>query len=113
VCFPALAKTAYPYYLLEPWVFCSVWWLARPGRVLNWRITAPALLLIDLFVLKWVVSLPFDAAGGVAGVASTLTLLGAGAIIFSDLLRWRPDTLAPNGGCLLLKRGHRVAGVNA
>jgi len=39
-CFPMLAKAVYPYYLLEPYVFAALWWLARPGSALNWRIAA-------------------------------------------------------------------------
>ena len=30
-CVPMLAKTSWPYYLLDPYVFAAIWWLGRPG----------------------------------------------------------------------------------
>ena len=43
-CVPMLAKTSWPYYLLDPYVFAAIWWLGRPDRPLNWRLSAPLLL---------------------------------------------------------------------
>ncbi|MGD1035381.1 MAG: hypothetical protein ABR977_13255 [Candidatus Dormibacteria bacterium] len=67
-CVPMLAKTSWPYYLLDPCVFAAIWWLGRPGRVLSWRLSAPLLL----------------AAGGIvlAAVEPTLPLApGPGAVV--------------------------------
>jgi hypothetical protein len=67
-CFPMLAKTSLAYYLLEPYVFAVVWWLARPGPVAHWRIVVPLLVLVatgvaDIGVdLPRVVSLPAQGA---------------------------------------------------
>jgi hypothetical protein len=67
-CFPMLAKTTLAYYLLEPYVFAVVWWLARPGPVAHWRVVVPLLVLAatgvaDIGVdLPRVVSLPVQGA---------------------------------------------------
>ena len=67
-CFPMLAKTTLAYYLLEPYVFAVVWWLARPGPVARWRVVVPLLILAatgvaDIGVdLPRVVSLPVQGA---------------------------------------------------
>jgi hypothetical protein len=42
-CLPLLAKTVWPYYLVAPCAFATIWWLARPGRVDNWRLYVPVL----------------------------------------------------------------------
>ncbi len=36
-CLPLVAKTVFPYYLVEPAALSTVWWLARPGSARNWR----------------------------------------------------------------------------
>jgi len=51
-CFPLFAKTVFPYYLVEPYVFGALWWLARPGSALNWRAVVPLLLTCDVFLAK-------------------------------------------------------------
>jgi hypothetical protein len=42
-CLPLLAKSVWPYYLVDPCTFATIWWLARPGRVDNWRLYIPVL----------------------------------------------------------------------
>ena len=42
-CLPLLAKSVWPYYLVDPCTFATIWWLARPGRVDNWRLYVPVL----------------------------------------------------------------------
>lgn len=42
-CLPLLAKSAWPYYLVDPCVFATIWWLARPGSVDNLRLFVPVL----------------------------------------------------------------------
>lgn len=97
LCFAALSKTVYAYYLVEPWILCSVWWLARCDRVLGWRAFVPALLCVDTFILKWVTSLSFDMPGIVAGIASSLTLVAILAIVSTDLLT-KPGVRGPMCG---------------
>jgi Glycosyltransferase family 87 len=89
-CFPMLTKTAFPYYLLEPYAFAAVWWLARPGNALNWRIAVPLLLTADAFILKQASGLPFDGLGLGEGVASSAVLAVVIVLVALDLLRPRP-----------------------
>ncbi len=84
-CFPMLAKTAFPYYLLEPYVFAAVWWLARPGSVLNWRIAPPVLVTAGAFLAEWGKSLPLSGLGVVEGVVSSLILATVIALVMLDL----------------------------
>jgi hypothetical protein len=92
-CFPMLAKTVLPYYLLEPYTFAAIWWLARPGSALNWRLAVPFLLTVDVFVAKWGVTLPFTGLGLVEGVVSSAILAAVIAMVVTDLLRAR--TVSP------------------
>lgn len=86
-CFPMLAKTVYPYYLLEPYVFASLWWLLRPGSAWNWRIVCPLLLTADALLSKQGVGLPLTGAGLVEGVISSVVLAMVAALVMADLLR--------------------------
>jgi hypothetical protein len=68
-CLPLLAKSVWPYYLVEPCAFATIWWLARPGTVENWRLCVPVLfaaasLALLLAAPAICVSLPI--AGGMA-----------------------------------------------
>ena len=85
-CFPMLAKTVYPYYLLEPYVFATIWWLARPGSALNWRAVMPVLVVLDA-LLREAVGLQQTGFGVTAGVASTLVLLVVVCLTTADLVR--------------------------
>ena len=81
--FPMLAKSALPYYLLEPYVFGSVWWIARSRSAVNWRMTVPILLTLDLFLLKWAAGsadLNRDVATGL--VSAALLALVVGLVVF-------------------------------
>jgi hypothetical protein len=86
-CFPMLAKTVLPYYLLEPYVFAAVWWLARPGTALNWRAAVPLLLTADVFLAKWGTTLPFTGLGLVEGVTSSTVLAVVIGLVITDLFR--------------------------
>jgi hypothetical protein len=44
LCTPMLAKTAWPYYLLDPCVFATIWWLGRPTGWRSWRAIPPLTL---------------------------------------------------------------------
>ena len=86
-CFPLFAKTVFPYYLLEPYVFATLWWLARPGSARTWRAVVPGLLTIDVFIVKAASISPFSAWGIVAGITSSATVAVAVALVTFDLLR--------------------------
>lgn len=86
-CFPLFAKTVFPYYLLEPYVFATLWWLARPGSARTWRAVVPALLTVDVFIVKAASLSPFSAGGILAGITSSATVAIAVALVTFDLLR--------------------------
>lgn len=93
LCFPALAKTSYPYYLIEGYVFSAVWWLARAGSAWNWRVIAPFLITSDVFLGKWAETIPAAGTPYVqAGIASSAVLAFVAVLIAYDLLR---DPIAP------------------
>jgi hypothetical protein len=96
-CFPLFAKTVFPYYLLEPYVFATMWWLARPGTALNWRALVPLLLTIDVFIVKAATLSPFGTWGSVAGVTSSAALGLAAALVTFDLVHSPGDVTAPDG----------------
>ncbi len=85
-CFPLFAKSVYPYYLVEPYVFSILWWLARPGSALNWRVTVPLLLTVDVFIVKAASISPFSAWGATEGVLSSAVIAVAIAMVTIDLL---------------------------
>ncbi|MFI5285898.1 MAG: hypothetical protein ACHQ4F_06215 [Candidatus Dormibacteria bacterium] len=86
-CFPLFAKTVFPYYLLEPYVFATLWWLGRPGSARTWRAVVPALLTVDVFIVKAASISPFSAWGILAGITSSTTVALAVALVTFDLLR--------------------------
>ncbi len=88
-CFPLFAKTVFDYYMVEPYIFAVVWWLARPGTVRNWRVLVPVLLTADVLLSRlgelvsgnWLVA---------EGVTSSVLLAVVVAMVTADL--WRsPD----------------------
>jgi hypothetical protein len=85
--FPLFAKTVFPYYLVEPYVFGALWWLARSGSALNWRAVVPLILTCDVFLAK-VGTLPLSAGWDVAeGVASSMLVALAVVLVTVDLVR--------------------------
>jgi hypothetical protein len=86
-CFPLVAKTVFPYYLLEPYVFGAIWWLARPGSALNWRAAVPALLTIDMFIVMLALLSPESAWGIFASVLASAVMGVTIALVTVDLLR--------------------------
>jgi hypothetical protein len=97
-CVPMLAKTSWPYYLLDPYVFAALWWLARPGPVLSWRASAPLLLAASGIVLAALEpSLPLPLGTGAAvGVLASAAMAAVVAVILVDW--WsgpRPPRPAP------------------
>ena len=93
-CVPLFAKSVFPYYLTEPYVFAALWWLARPGSALNWRALIPLLLTVDVFVVKAALMSPFSTWGAVAGVTSSTALAVAAGLVTFDLLHARVDVAA-------------------
>lgn len=86
-CFPLFAKTVFPYYLVEPYVFGALWWLARPGSARNWRAVVPLILTCDVFLAK-AGTLPLSAGWDVAeGVASSMLVALVVALVTVDLVR--------------------------
>jgi hypothetical protein len=104
-CFPMLAKTTYPYYLLEPYAFATMWWLARPGSAVNWRLAAPLLLTADTFLAKWGANLPFNGPGLVEGVVSSALLASVIGLVLGDMLQGRNEP-EPSAGDHPLPRAH-------
>lgn len=90
VCFPMLAKTSLPYYVLESYVFAAVWWLARPGSAWNWRIVVPLLLTADVFLGKWAESLPAAGTPFVQeGIISSAILALVATLVLAEFLLGR------------------------
>jgi hypothetical protein len=85
-CFPLFAKTVFPYYLLEPYVFATLWWLARPGSARSWRAVVPLLVTVDVFIVKAASVSPFSSWGIIAGVTSSVIVALAVALVMVDLL---------------------------
>ncbi len=97
-CFPLFAKTVFPYYLLEPYVFAAIWWLARPGTARNWRAGVPVLLTVDVFIVKAALISPGSAWGVAASLVSSATVGVALALVTVDLLRSTENALAARAG---------------
>ena len=75
-CLPLLAKSVWPYYLVDPCTFATIWWLARPGRVDNWRLNLPI-----LFSVAAVARL-----AGAPAVCVALPIAGGMGLLLADLL---------------------------
>jgi hypothetical protein len=88
-CLPLFAKTVFPYYFFEPYVFSVLWWLARPGTAINWRALVPLLLTIDVFVVMEALNAPFSSAGAVESVVASIVLGAAIALVMVDVLQAR------------------------
>jgi hypothetical protein len=86
-CLPLVAKTAFPYYLVEPSVLGTIWWLARPGSAINWRAVVPLLLSADVFITKAGTTISTGAAWSVEGVVSSVLVAASIAMVTADLMR--------------------------
>jgi hypothetical protein len=98
-CVPMLAKTSWPYYLLDPYVFAAIWWLGRPGRVLHWRVAVPLLLAGGDIVLAAIEpTLPLPAVtGAVVGIAASAGMVLVIALLFG-LSGTAPGDASGKGG---------------
>jgi hypothetical protein len=92
-CLPLVAKTVFPYYLVEPAVLSTVWWLARPGSARNWRVAIPLLLNADVFITKAGTTVTTGPAWSVEGVASSVLIALVIAMVTADLFRNSPVTV--------------------
>jgi hypothetical protein len=90
ICFPMLAKTVFPYYFLEPYVFSVVWWLAASRSALNWRIVVPLAITAATLLSRFTSGLLFTDRDQATGIASSALLLAAGALVTTDLVTARP-----------------------
>jgi hypothetical protein len=100
-CVPMLAKTSWPYYLLDPYVFAAIWWLGRPGRVLSWRVSAPLLLAAGGIVVAAVEpTLPLPPGpGAIDGILASAGMAVVIALILAaDLAGHRLRSPASGGG---------------
>jgi hypothetical protein len=86
-CFPLFAKTVFPYYLVEPYVFSALWWLARPGSARNWRVLVPVLLTADVFLAKAGTTLPIGGSWVAEGIASSAIIALTAALVSADLFQ--------------------------
>jgi hypothetical protein len=93
-CFPLFAKAVFPYYFFEAYVFGVVWWLARPGTALTWRLIVPALLTAETLLTNTVVGVFSGAWASVEGVASSAILAVVIGLVTVDLLRRSPAVAA-------------------
>jgi hypothetical protein len=84
-CFPLCAKTVFPYYFVEPYVFGVLWWLARPGSDVNRRGLVPLLLTLDVFLTK-AATLSSGAWTMADGIASSGIVAASLALVMADLL---------------------------
>jgi hypothetical protein len=101
-CVPMLAKTSWPYYLLDPYVFAAIWWLGCPRRVVSWRLAVPLLLAAGDIVLAAIEpTLPLPAGTGAAvGIAASAGTAVVIALLFG--LSWgaRDDPVARSGSAV-------------
>jgi hypothetical protein len=67
-----------------------LWWLARPGTALNWRVVVPVLLTIDVFIVMAATTSPAGAAAAAASVTSSVLVAVCVALVTCDLFR-APD----------------------
>ncbi|MFZ2032385.1 MAG: hypothetical protein WAW53_01375 [Candidatus Dormiibacterota bacterium] len=86
-CLPLFAKSVFPYYLLEPYLFAVLWWLGRPGNAFNWRAVIPLLLTVDVFIVKAAASSAPNPWGVVASLASSSVIGLAIGLVMLDMLR--------------------------
>lgn len=86
-CFPLFAKTVFPYYLAEPYVFSALWWLARPGSARNWRVLVPLLITADVFLAKAGTTLFTGASWVAEGISSSAIIAATAALVVVDLFR--------------------------
>ena len=83
--FPMLAKTSYPYYFVEPYVFVTVWWLARPGSLLNYRVLAPLLITLAMLLAQQSANHLSTAMGVADGLFASIVLLMTLVLVAGDL----------------------------
>jgi hypothetical protein len=82
---PLVAKTVFPYYLVEPSVLSTVWWLACSRSARNWRVAMPLLLNADVFITKAGTTVTSGAAWASEGVASSVLVALVIAMVTADL----------------------------
>lgn len=105
--FPMFAKTAYPYYFLEPYVFVTIWWLARPGRAFNRGALAPLLVTCAMLLAQQSATRLLTGIGVAEGVCASVALMATVLLVVHDLLSTRA-TLGQTSGADISSRRHAL-----
>jgi hypothetical protein len=85
LCVPLLAKTSWAYYMCDPYIFATIWWLARPvGHARDQRVYVPILLSgLCLMLATRELQVPPPPIQVVEGVVSGVVVLGCLGILLS------------------------------
>jgi hypothetical protein len=96
LCVPLLAKTTWSYYMCDPYVFATIWWLARPaGRPAGRRVWVPFLLsLLSLLLATRGLQVPPPPIQVMEGLISGAVVLGCLWIL---LRSWQGATRTGGG----------------
>jgi hypothetical protein len=91
-CVPMLAKTSWPYYILDAYVFAAIWWMGRSGKLVTWRALAPLIPMAGTLLATQTVTLPPTQMDVRVGVAASLGMAAVVGIILGDWFlgaRWQ------------------------
>ncbi|MGD1035451.1 MAG: hypothetical protein ABR977_13625, partial [Candidatus Dormibacteria bacterium] len=102
-CLPLLAKSAWPYYLADPCVFATIWWLARPGSVDNLRLCVPALFAGASATLLV----------GAPGICVALAVACGMVLLLADLRGVKFPAITTEPGCAERQGADPAAGARA
>ena len=86
LCFPMLAKTTLSYYYIEPYVFSVVWWLARPGSAINWRIAVPLAITGLSMLARFTSNQLFTDGDQAVGIAASAVAAASSLLVVGDLV---------------------------
>ncbi|MBV9099934.1 MAG: hypothetical protein JOZ46_04025 [Candidatus Dormibacteraeota bacterium] len=86
VTFPMLAKTAFAYYMLEPFVFAAIWALAMDRAPRTSALWAPAFVLLATLIADFGVDLPRVLSTSAQGIAASAALLAALVVVVASVI---------------------------
>jgi hypothetical protein len=86
-CFPMLAKTVWPYYMLDPFILAAVWWLGQRPVWRSWRVAAPLAVIAAEVLAELGTTLPPDGRARLleSVMQSALMLTVAGLVLAPQL----------------------------